>query len=138
MTRKRSLVNTIVMRNNNCLIEGGLCLALGLIVTFLLIKYEPNMQEQSLYDYLRIVLPVAIFVGFILWIKITQKLKAIAFFLIAFSLPVYVLVVNWLAIFVLTDYRSHHSVVVYSLSAIYLLFYFAIIIFGRDSQQKSA
>ncbi len=118
------------MRKMN-LASGVVCIIIGLMITILAIILDPEIQNETYIDYVRLVLPGFLFVVFLIWLKKKNSLNKWAFVLLAFSLPVYVLVVNWFAIFTLTNYREHHAAIIYSLILLYLVFFFSMLTFER-------
>jgi hypothetical protein len=119
------------MRKKN--IVGGMgCVAIGVAITCLAVMLDPEMKNQTNLDYARLIIPGLLFVVFLIWLKNNSSVSKWAFSLLAISMPVYVLVVNWIAIFSLTNYREHHATVIYSLALIYLVFFFLMLIFERQ------
>jgi len=52
-------------------------------------------------------------------------------------MPFFVLVVNWLSIFTLTDYRANEKPWIFLLSAIYLTFYFSMLSFRSEESEQN-
>jgi hypothetical protein len=117
--------------------SGTVCVVGGLLVTFSAIMADPpKSSPNSLLDNVRIIIPAILFASFLMWLKKKNSLNKFAFSLLAVSLPAYVMVMNWLAIFNLTNYRAHHKPFINFLALIYLAFFFSALIFGSKKKKN--
>ncbi len=89
-----------------------------------LVLIEPHMGgANTLLDYARFVAPVVFLVSLCVYERISglqiRNITATVFRRLL-AIPLLILSMNWIAIFTLTDYRSHHRAIILPLSVVVL------------------
>ena len=85
---------------------------------------SPVASVITMYDYFRLILPAVLLIGLSAndWRlgRLTQNLGEVIVRRIV-ALPILTLSMNWLAIFTLTRYRSHHRMSILTLAVLFLV-----------------
>ncbi|WP_447894975.1 hypothetical protein [Vreelandella sp. GE22] len=107
---------------------------ISILISGVLVYTQFESDKRTLYDTLRVIIPAVILIGTLIWSIKAKFLSEMSAGLLALSLPFYILVVNWIPIFSITDYRVSHRPVIFSMSGIYIIYYFSALYLGRGEK----
>jgi uncharacterized membrane protein len=122
---------------NNYLVHA-VTFCVSILIAGVAVYAEFDSDKNTVYDALRFIIPAVILIGTIVWAVKVKDLGKMAAALLLLSLPFYILVVNWIPIFSITDYRISRRPIIFSLCGIYIVCYFFTLYLGRRKSEDHA
>ena len=111
--------------------------SISCLIAIISVTNDFEKDIDTIFDTLRFLLPAVILISVLFWGVLLKNISMESAIVLAFSLPFYILVVNWLAIFSLTDFRAHYRPIIFLLCAIYIISYFYVLFFDKTLHNKS-